>query len=256
MVISIEDPKYTLMQCDTIEGMRTLQDKCVDLILCDLPYGTTTCKWDVIIPLESLWLQYKRVLSSSGCILLFGNQPFTSLLVMSNLRWYKQALVWDKNKCGSPGLANIRPMQVHEDIVVFAPNKTVYNPQMTTGEPYARKSKNPEGYVGKCNRHGYGLNPRTEFTNNGTRYPKSIISISRDFSAQQQVHPTQKPVPLLKWLILTYSNKGDIVMDNTMGSGSTGVAALSSERGFIGIENDAVFFNTACMRIKKEIANG
>ena len=92
--------------------------------------------------------------------------------------------------------------------------------------------------------------------NNGTRYPKSIISISRDFSAQQQVHPTQKPVPLLKWLILTYSNKGDIVMDNTMGSGSTGVAALSSERGFIGIENDAVFFNTACMRIKKEIANG
>jgi len=221
----------------------------VNLILCDLPYGTTSCSWDIIIPFNALWDAYRRVLAPGGCVLLFGNQPFTSRLILSNLVWYKQALVWNKNKCGSPGLAKIRPMQVHEDIVVFAPGRTVYNPQMEAGEPYARKTERPEGYVGRVNNHGYGMKPRNGFSNEGTRYPKSIINISRDFSAQQQVHPTQKPVPLLEYLIKTYSNEGDTVMDNTMGSGSTGVAARNTNRNFIGIEKDPVFFNIAVQRV-------
>ena len=239
-----------LFQGDCLDIMpKYVPSKSVDLILCDLPYGTTNCKWDVIIPFDKLWDQYKRVLTDRGCVLLFGNNPFTSMLVVSNLKWYKQTLIWDKNKCGSPGLANIRPMQVHEDIVVFSPGKTTYNPQMTTGTPYSRKSKNDDGYVGRKNDHGYGMKPRTEFTNTGTRYPKSIISISRDFSAQQQVHPTQKPVPLMEWLINTYSRKGETVMDNTMGSGATGVGAINTGRNFIGIEQDIDYFAIAKRRI-------
>ena len=238
-----------LMQGYTLDMMRMVLDKEVNLILCDLPYGTTSCSWDIIIPFNALWGAYRRVLAPGGCVLLFGNQPFTSLLILSNLVWYKQALVWNKNKCGSPGLAKIRPMQVHEDIIVFAPGRTVYNPQMEAGEPYARKTEKPEGYVGRVNNHGYGMKPRNGFSNEGTRYPKSIINISRDFSAQQQVHPTQKPVPLLEYLIKTYSNEGDTVMDNTMGSGSTGVAARNTNRNFIGIEKDPVFFNIAVQRV-------
>ena len=239
----------TLMQGDTLEKMKNVCDGTVNLILCDLPFGTTNISWDIIIPFNDLWDAYRRVLAPGGCVLLFGNQPFTSRLILSNLAWYKQALVWNKNKCGSPGLAKIRPMQVHEDIVVFAPGRTVYNPQMEVGEPYARKTEKPEGYVGRVNNHGYGMKPRNGFTNEGTRYPKSIINISRDFSAQQQIHPAQKPVPLLEYLIRTYSNEGDTVMDNTMGSGSTGVAARNTNRNFIGIEKDPVFFNIAVQRV-------
>ncbi len=239
----------TLMQGDTLDRMKMVLDKEVNLILCDLPFGTTSCSWDIIIPFNGLWDAYRRVLAPGGCVLLFGNQPFTSHLILSNLAWYKQSLVWNKNKCGSPGLAKIRPMQVHEDIVVFAPGRTVYNPQMEVGEPYARKTEKPEGYVGRVNNHGYGMNPRNGFTNECTRFPKSIINISRDFSAQQQIHPAQKPVPLLEYLIRTYSNEGDTVMDNTMGSGSTGVAARNTNRNFIGIEKDPVFFNIAVQRV-------
>jgi len=141
-------------------------------------------------------------------------------------------------------------MKVHEDILLFSkePGGT-YNPQMEVGEPYSRKSKNPEGYVGRKNDHGYGLKPRTEFTNEGTRYPKSIINISRDFSAQQQVHPTQKPVPLGEYLIKTYSNEGEIVLDNCMGVGSFGIAALNTNRRFIGMELDESYFEIAKSRI-------
>jgi site-specific DNA-methyltransferase (adenine-specific) len=221
----------------------------VDLVLCDPPYGTTPMTWDKILPFDQVWAHYKRLLKPGGCVLLFGSQPFSSALVMSNPEWFKYELIWNKNKCGSPGLAKVRPMKVHENVLVFASGRTVYNPQMEAGEPYARKSSDPEGYVGRCNNHGYGLKPRTEFTNEGTRYPKSILNISRDFSAQQQVHPTQKPVPLLEWLIRTYSNEGDTVLDNCMGSGSTGVAARNTGRRFIGMERDPGYMEIAKERM-------
>ena len=238
-----------LLEGDCLKRMTEIPDNSVHLICADLPYGTTLCAWDTVIPFEPLWEQYKRILSPSGCVLLFGNNPFTASLVMSNPKWYKQTLIWDKNKCGSPALAKIRPMQVHEDIVVFAPGRTTYNPQMEEGEPYSRKSSNPEGYVGKANNHKYGMKPRTEFTNTGTRYPKNIIRIGRDFSAQQQVHPAQKPVPLYEYLIKTYSNEGDTVLDNVMGSGASGMAAVNTGRNYIGIESDPTYFEIAWNRI-------
>lgn len=238
-----------LKRGECLEVMATLPDNSVDMVCCDLPYGTTSCHWDVVIPFSELWAAYCRVLAPGGCVLLFGNGVFSAQTILSNLEWYKQTLIWDKNKCGSPGLAKVRPMQVHEDIHVFAPGRTVYNPQMEAGEPYSRTSASPEGYVGKHNRHGYGLKPKTGFTNTGTRYPKSILRISRDFSAQQQVHPTQKPVPLLEWLIRTYSNEDGVVMDNCMGSGTAGVAAVQCRRNFIGIEADPEFFRIAKERI-------
>lgn len=221
----------------------------VDLVLCDLPYATTDCEGDVMIPPVPLWEQYRRVLAPGGCVVLFASMPFTAILATSNLPWLKYALVWNKNKCGSPGLAKIRPMKTHEDILIFAPGKTTYNPQMEEGTPYARRSKRLEGYEGKHNTHGYGLKPQTEFSNDGTRYPKSIINIGRDFSAQQQVHPHQKPVSLLEWLILTYSHPGALVLDNSMGSGSTGVAALQTGRNFIGMEKYPEPYSTAITRL-------
>ena len=144
-------------------------------------------------------------------------------------------------------------MRVHEDVVVFAPGRTTYNPQMEVGEPYARKSKNPEGYVGRKNDHGYGMKPRTEFTNDGTRYPKSVLNISRNFSAQQQLHPAQKPVPLLEWLVKTYSNEGDTVLDNCMGIGTTGIACAHTGRKFIGIEIEEEYFSIAKKTLTTDI---
>lgn len=225
----------------------------VDLVLCDLPYGTTNCQHDEVIPFDRLWAEYRRVLKPGGCVVLFGSQPFTSKLVLSNEAWFRYSLVWNKNKCGSPGLARHRPMKVHEDILVFSPGRTVYNPQMETGEPYSRRSKNAAGYVGKHNRHGYGLKPKTEFVNTGTRYPKSVINISRDFSAQQQVHQHQKPVPLMAWLVKTYSNPGDVVLDNAMGGGSTGVACVDLGRSFVGFEIDPASFGVAKNRIEQKV---
>lgn len=236
---------FDLHHGDCLDVLWQLPAGSADLILADLPYGTTDIKWDTVIPLGELWDAYAHVLKPTGCVVLFGSQPFTSTLVMSGRNWFKYELIWDKNKCGSPGLAKIRPMKTHENILVFAPGKTTYNPQMTTGEPYKRA---PAKRV-RCNNHGYGFSGHTGIENTGTRYPKSVLAISRDFSAQQQVHPTQKPVPLLEWLVATYSNTGDVVLDNTMGSGSTGAAAVALGRHFIGIEKEAEYFEIATARI-------
>lgn len=224
----------------------------VDLIVADLPYGTTGIEWDIPLPLTQLWNHYERLLKPGGCVVLFGSQPFTSTLILSNLRWFKYELIWNKNKCGSPGLAKYRPLKTHENILVFAPGTTVYNPQMETGEPYSRKAPKKT----RCNNHGYGFKNETGIENTGTRYPKSVLNISRDFSAQQQVHPTQKPVPLLEWIINTYSNPGDVVLDNVMGSGSTGVACVNTDRRFIGIENNPEYFTIAQERIYSTAAEG
>jgi site-specific DNA-methyltransferase (adenine-specific) len=140
-------------------------------------------------------------------------------------------------------------MKVHENIMIFSKKPGRYNPQMEVGKPYARKSKNPEGFVGKSNTHGYGMKPRTEFSNDGTRYPKSILNFSRDFSAQQQVHPTQKPLNLMEWIVNTYTNESETILDHCMGSGVTGMACKKLNRNFIGIEMDKTYFDIAESRI-------
>ena len=173
-------------------------------------------------------------------------------LITSNPNNFKYDLVWNKNKCGSPGLAKYRPQKVHENILVFNYGKGVYNPIMESGEPYHRECKDKEkGYGSGINNHGYGFGKYTGSNNEGTRYPKSILHCSRDFSAQQQVHPTQKPVPLLKWLVKTYSNENDNILDFTMGSGTTGIACKCLNRNFIGIEKEKSYFDIAEERINK-----
>lgn len=229
----IERP-FDLYLGDCLTMLQAVPDKSVDLILCDPPYGTTACANDEVIPFDGMWGLYERVLKPTGCVVLFGSQPFTSRLVVSNLDWFRYSLVWNKNKCGSPGLAKFRPMKVHEDILVFSPGRTIYNPQMEAGEPYSRK---PPKQI-RCNHHGYGFagTKSQGIINTGTRYPKSVLNISRDFSAQQQIHPHQKPVTLMRWLVRTYSNPGDVVLDNAFGSCSTGVACREEGRVFVGCE--------------------
>ena len=250
-VTSMTSLPYNLQQGDCLELMKEIADESIDLVCCDPPYGTTSIKWDSVLDFNKMWEQYARIIKPKGIICLFGSQPFSAQLICSKLDWFRYEIIWDKNKCGSPGLAKKRPMKTHENIMIFYKEAGgTYNPQMTKGEPFKRKSKNPEGYVGKKNDHKYGLKPRKEFENKGTRYPKSVLQISRDFSAQQQVHPTQKPVPLMEWLIKTYSNEGETVLDNCMGSGSTGVAAVKLNRSFIGIDTSPEYIKISTERIQ------
>jgi len=242
-----------LMKGDCLKLMGALENGSIDMILADLPYGTTSCAWDEILPFDQLWENYGRVIKPNGVICLFGSQPFSSKLIMSKPEWFRYELIWNKNKCGSPGLAKKRPMKVHENILIFykVSKGSTYNPIMEKGEPYHRKSKNKEGYVSKRNTHSYGLKPMKELNNTGTRYPKSILNKSRNFSAQQQIHPTQKPTTVLDWLVETYSNEGETILDNVMGSGSTALSCLNLNRNFIGMEFDEDYFAISKARIEE-----
>ena len=246
--------RITLLKGDCLELMKDLPDNSIDMVCCDPPYATTSIEWDKLLNFDAMWEQYGRIVKPKGVIVLFGSQPFSAQLICSKLKWFRYELVWNKNKCGSPGLAKHRPMKTHENVLIFYKDSGgTYNPQMEKGEPYKRQSKNPEGYVGRKNDHGYGMKPRKGFENTGTRYPKSILNISRDFSAQQQVHPTQKPVPLCEWLIKTYSNEDEVVLDNCMGSGSTGVACVNTNRQFIGMEMNDEYFEICKDRINNPL---
>ena len=242
--------KINLYNDDCFNVLKTLPDESVDLVLTDPPYGTTAIKWDNVLDFNKMWVELERITKPKSNIILFASQPFTSLLITSKLDWFRYELIWNKNKCGSPGLAKKRPQKVHENILIFSKESGgVYNPIMEKGNPYTRY--NPDGYGSGKNTHGYGFgnNKSTGSSNSGTRYPKSILHASRNFSAQQTVHPTQKPTNILNWLIMTYSNEGDIVLDFTMGSGSTGVSAKLTGRKFIGIENEKEYFDISEKRI-------
>lgn len=242
---------------DCFEILPTLEDNSVDLVCIDPPYGTTTIGWDKVFDFTKMWKEIERVTKKDANIIIFGSQPFSSLLIASNVKWFKYELIWNKNKCGSPGLAKYRPQKVHENIMIFNRGKGVYNPIMEKGEAYHRVCKTEDGYGSGKNTHGYGFgnNKFTESHNDGVRYPKSILHCSRNFSAQQTVHPTQKPTSLLNWLIMTYSNVGDTVLDFCMGSGSCGVSAKATGRKFIGIEMDEHYFNISKSRIEETIPN-
>ena len=232
-----------LWQGDCLELMKDIPDKSVDMILCDLPYGTTHNKWDSIIPFESLWGIYKRVIKDNGAICLFGQGAFTANLIMSNISMYRYDLVWEKTKAGGFLNAKRMPLQAHENISIFYKKLPTYNPQMEQGKPYTKKAvTNGDGNnYGKFNRVGQ------VHINNGERFPRSVIKISND--NHKSLHPTQKPVALLEYLIKTYTNEGETVLDNCMGSGSTGVACKNLNRKFIGIELDENYFNIAKGRI-------
>ena len=229
-----------LYQGDCLEEMKNIPDKSIDMILCDLPYGTTKNKWDSIIPLEPLWEQYKRIIKDNGAILLFGSQPFTTILNYSNISNYIYEWVWIKNNSTGFQLANKRPLKKHELISVFYKKQPTYNPQ---------------GLIeyNKINKRGSMGENWSEMNSNNyiqrwTNYPTQILEYKYD---KQKLHPTQKPVALLEYLIKTYTDEEEIVLDNCMGSGSTGVACLNTNRKFIGIELDNNYFNIAKNRIEK-----
>jgi len=231
-----------LMLGDCLERMKEIPDGSVDMILCDLPYGTTACKWDSVIPFEPLWEQYNRVIKDNGAIVLTAREPFTSLLLISNIKEYKHKWVWNKKQSGSFQNAKFMPLQIEEDILVFSNGKVNYYPQMRKGKMRTK------GGCKKSNELFEGLKPNYS-TVNDTYYPVNIIEIPNCGNKSQRVHPTQKPVALFEYLIKTYTNEGETVLDNCMGSGTTGVACKNLNRSFIGIEKDETYFKIAQDRI-------
>ena len=235
-----------LLQGDCLELMKDIPDGSVDMILADLPYGTTKLKWDEIIPFEPLWEQYERIIKDNGAIVLTASQPFTSALVMSNPKLFRYEWVWEKTMASNFALARKQPFKKHENILVFYKKQPTYNPQMEEGKPYVDKRE-----TGVRNASvGTSANvKRVPIKNNGTRFPSSVQKYSNGNNSN--VHPTQKPVPLFEYLIKTYTNEGETVLDNCMGSGTTAIAAINTNRNFIGFELDENYYNVAQDRIKK-----
>ena len=233
-----------LMKGDCLDHMVEIPDGSVDLVLTDPPYGTTACKWDSVIPFQPMWAQVRRVLKPNGAAVFTADQPFTSALIMSNPQGYRYRWVWDKiNRITGFLDAKRRPLRVIEDVLVFGPAKT-YNPQMWQGEPY-RASHGRSGKVYSAD------HPIITDCSDGMRHPQNIIRIKADNRGTEgRVHPTQKPVALMEYLIRTYTNPGETVLDFTMGSGTTGVACVNTDRRFIGIEKDDDYFEIAKRRIE------
>lgn len=228
---------------DCLEIMPSIPDKSIDMILCDLPYGTTACKWDVVIPFDPLWKEYKRIIKDRGCIALFGSEPFSSYLRMSNIKDYKYDWIWNKKLAGNGILAKQQPLKIHEFISIF--NSKIYNPIKIKG--LLRKKMTGNIKVSEIN-GGDGIKDYKQYEND-EYYPVSIQEFSIANLRTNRIHPTQKPVPLLEYLIKTYTLEGETVLDNCMGSGSTGVACVNTNRKFIGIEKVQEYFDIAQKRI-------
>jgi len=241
--------KYNLICGDCLQKMQAIPDASIDLILCDLPYGITDCKWDNIIPFDDLWQQYNRITKDNSAIVLFGNEPFTSQMICSNLIGFKYRIDWNKMIPSGFGYAKYRPMQQTEDIAIFTKKgkKTTYNPQMIKREkPIKSGGNNIQAgvYNGfKCRGKGKKYERIYQY-----KFPTTLIKFMK--IRKGAIHPTQKPVALLEYLVKTYTNAGDVVLDNCMGSGSTGVACANTDRDFIGIELDENYFNIAKNRIE------
>ena len=241
--------KINLYKGDCLEIMDKFieQGIKVDAIITDPPYGTTACKWDSVIPFYAMWERLNKLIKPNGAIVLFGSQPFTSALIMSNPKMYKYTWVWEKSKATGFLNAKKRPLVAHEDIVVFCKGTPVYYPQMTEGNAYNKgvRKKQTENDV-------YGSYEQVEVKSDGLRYPRSV-QYFRTAECENQIHPTQKPLELMEYLIKTYTNENEIVLDFTMGSGTTGVACVNTNRKFIGIELDDNYFDIAKNRIEKSL---
>jgi site-specific DNA-methyltransferase (adenine-specific) len=227
-----------LMQGDCLERMKEIESGSVDMILTDPPYGTTACKWDSIIPLEPMWEQLKRIIKPNGAIVMTASQPFTTILIASNMKMFKYCWVWEKHHTGQLN-AKKQPLRNVEDVVVFYSKQCLYQPQFSEGESYSVVRNNYKGS------EAYGKQRDHTTISDGRRYPKQILT----FKEKMALHPTQKPVALMEYLIKTYTNEGETVLDFTMGSGTTGVACVNTGRNFIGIELDQNYFDIAVKRI-------
>ena len=233
---------------DCLVEMNKIEDKSVDLILCDLPYGSTQCSWDSIIPFYKLWEQYNRVLKDTGIVVLFSSGLFTIDLINSNRKDFKYKLIWKKNVPTGMSSAKYRPMKYYEEICVFYKKKGTYNPQMKPREGVGKACYNYDHYCGDSNHVSYEK-VKKRYDPDWVQ-PSDILEFNVVPNRNGKVHPTQKPIELLEWLIKTYSNENDLVLDNTMGSGSTGVACVNLNRNFIGIEMDETYFKISEQRIQ------
>jgi len=236
---------YNIIKGDCLAEMKNIQEKSIDMILCDLPYGMTKNSWDIVIPFDKLWIEYNRIIKDNGAIVLFGSQPFTSLMITSNLNMFRYCLVWEKNKFSDFLNSKRKPMKTNEDIAVFYKKQPVYNPQYWYSTPYTRW--NTQTAVDK--QSNYGTHKENYVESDGKRLPTTVLKFNR---VERPLHPTQKPTDLLEWLIKTYTNENDIVLDNCMGVGSTGVACKNINRKFIGIELEDKYYEIA----KKNILSG
>jgi len=256
-----------LFQGECLELLKTIPDNSVHLVLCDLPYGTTKCKWDSVIDIDKLWVEYRRILvKPTGVVVLFGQQPFTTRLIAGNYEWFKYTMIWKKNKTTQYLLANYRPMKCTEDICVFSPGgaaaasrhkgNMTYNPQDLVAVEI--KKKNSEKRIGKMLNQSHHLGPNnklvgeSEYTQTFKNYPTELIEFNIE---SDTIHETQKPVALIEYLIKTFSNPRDVVLDNTMGSGTTGIGCIHTDRQFIGMELIPKYFDLSCARISEAVAN-
>ncbi|TVT82736.1 DNA-methyltransferase [Acinetobacter colistiniresistens] len=236
------DKSIELLYGDCLDLMISIPNKSVDLILCDLPYGTTCCAWDVVIPFDQLWGHYERIIKDNGAIVLFSAQPFTAVLASSNLNLFRYEWIYEKPAATGFLNAKRQPLRAHENVLVFYKKQPTYNPQKTFG--HARKKTKRKHVGSEC----YGKTLKLTEYDSSERYPRSIQAFNSD-KQRNSLHPTQKPVSICEYLINTYTNQGDLVLDNCMGSGTTGVACVNTNRKFIGIEKNAEYFEIAQNRI-------
>ena len=242
---------------DCLEGMRYIDDKSIDMILCDLPYGTTACKWDVIIPFKPLWEQYERIINDNGVIVLFGTQPFTSALVMSNIKLFKYEWIWCKSRALGFTHCKNAPMKKHENILVFSKanikhkgqsNRMNYYPQGLI--PYGKEVDGDKSCKADSNGHRFARPSNKKYIQEYTNYPVSLLYFNNE---GKTIHPTQKPIALFEYLIKTYTNEGELVLDNCIGSGTTAIACINTNRNYIGFELDKQYYDIANVRICKAI---
>jgi site-specific DNA-methyltransferase (adenine-specific) len=231
---------------DCLEVMKEIEDHSIDMILCDLPYGITSCKWDTLIDLDALWKQYKRIIKKGGAVILTATMPFGAKLIMSNPKWFRHEVIWEKDNCSSPLQANKMPLRVHENILVFCESKTIYNPQKTKGKPYSFT------HLKRTFKNQRDTTLRTPKINeSGDRYPRSVLKFQKDYG--KSIHSTQKPVALFEWIIKTYSNEGSLILDNCSGSGTTAIASINTNRNYIMIERDEKYYDLSQKRIEKHM---
>ena len=253
--MQVEVDKPWLMLGDCLEMMQEIPDGSVDMVLCDLPYGTTACKWDSVIPFEPLWAQYKRVMLPHGAVVLTASQPFTTTLIASNLKMFKYCWVWEKSRPGDIFNAKNKPLKSHEDVCVFSngttangsSNRMPYYPQDVGVGGVVTNNPGDKEYAFKARRPSL----KSSHVTHGSNYPRSIVRFPNPNKGS--FHPTQKPVALMEYLIRTYTNDGEVVLDNCMGSGTTGIACINTGRCFIGIEKDPAYFETTALRIETHL---
>ena len=240
--------RHKLANGDCLEVMKEIPDGSIDMVLCDLPYGTTACKWDSVIPFEPLWEHYRRITKKNAAIVLTASQPFTSALVMSRAETFKYQWVWEKSKASNFLLAKKQPLKAHEDVLVFSFGTPPYLPQMAEGKPFKGDGRSKKG--SEWDGVNSVPNPTRRADNNGTRYPRTVQYFATAESEKVgALHPTQKPVALMEYLIRTYTKEGEVVLDNCMGSGTTGVACVNTGRNFIGIEKEGNYYAVSKQRI-------